>query len=143
MPSEKHETAAGDELAAYLATVPKDLNANAWGRWRAKNRPPYFLAENRRGGKCGLCGSELSAWLNLCHGCMSREFEYLRELLPLPKEPRPIPGTGGRTLREEWRDYPDEGRYRLVARKLWFVVRDADGQEVTRTLERTDAERYL
>ena len=49
----------------------------------------------------------------------------------------------GRTVSEEWRDYPEQGFWRPAYRKLWYVVREADGREVTRDLRREIAELYL
>ena len=51
--------------------------------------------------------------------------------------------SSGRTITEEWRDYPDEGFWRPAKRLLWYVVREPDGSEVTRGLRREIAERYL
>lgn len=74
---EYREEAPGDELGAYLETVPRGLSAAAWARWRGKNPPPYLRNENRRGDRCGVCGSELTALLRLCLNCHRREFEEL------------------------------------------------------------------
>ena len=52
-------------------------------------------------------------------------------------------GRGGRILREEARDYPAQGYWRPAQRKHWFVVEDAAGVEVTRSLKRSVAEMYL
>ena len=131
------------ELASYLATIPRGLNGDKWGRWRAKHPPPYLAWHNRRGDTCGLCGTQLSAWLRLCPACQWREFDYVCSLSPLPKKPRLVPATDGRTLREEWVDYPAEGFWRLAERKRWWIVEDADGVEVSRSLDRDVAERYL
>ncbi len=79
MPRKNHETAAGDMLAAYLATVPRGLSAGAWARWRGKNPPPHLEAGNRQAGRCGVCGGELSARARLCHSCHRREIEYVAE----------------------------------------------------------------
>lgn len=49
----------------------------------------------------------------------------------------------GRTLSEEGRDYPAQGPFRPAGRKRWFVVGDANGVEITRTLSREAAELYL
>jgi hypothetical protein len=70
--------AAGDALDAYLETVPRDLGAGSWGRWRRQHPPPYLLNENRRGDRCGVCGGELRTWLRFCFACHRREFETLR-----------------------------------------------------------------
>jgi len=71
------EEASSDPLGAYLATVPRGLSADAWGRWRRRNPPPYLRNENRRGNYCGVCGGELSCVLRLCFTCHRREFEEL------------------------------------------------------------------
>jgi hypothetical protein len=138
-----NETEPTDELTSYLATIPRGLSANQWGRWRAKNRPPYFEWRNRRDGRCGICGGELSAWLKLCASCMEREFAHVRSLTPELRAAPDAPGRDGRVLREEWVDYPEQGPYRPAARRRWFVVRDGVGLEVTRSLKREVAERYL
>ncbi len=74
---EETREAAGDLLAAYLADVPRDLSAAQWARWRGKHPPPYLLAENRRGDRCGVCGGELAVVTRLCFACHRREFEEL------------------------------------------------------------------
>ena len=51
--------------------------------------------------------------------------------------------TTGRTIGEQWRDYPEQGFWRPACRKRWYVVREADCTEVTRDLHRETAERYL
>ena len=76
--SETCETAAGELLAAYLATVPRGLSASAWGRWRAKNPPPYLRTENRRGKSCCVCGEQLGAITRVCAACHRRELEAAR-----------------------------------------------------------------
>ncbi len=81
---EENTEAAGDMLAAYLATIPRGLNAAAWARWRGKNPPPHLRAENRRGDRCGLCGGDLSAWLRFCQACHRREFTYIAQLPQSP-----------------------------------------------------------
>ncbi len=136
------EEAAGDLLAAYLLTVPHGRNAAAWARWRGKNPPPYLRAENRRGDRCGLCGGELSAWLRLCLTCHRREFEYVQGLPRTVNPGRPAPKLGGRTIVAEQVHHPTDGRHRPATSALWFVVRDEDGLEVTRTLDRHVAESY-
>jgi hypothetical protein len=72
------EEASGDQLDAYLATVPRNLGAAQWARWRGKHPPPYLRPENRRGDRCGVCGGELRTWLRFCFDCHRREFEALR-----------------------------------------------------------------
>lgn len=51
--------------------------------------------------------------------------------------------SSGRTITEEWRDYPEEGFWRPAKRLLWYVVRESDGSEVTRDLRHETAELYL
>ena len=142
MRAERSEEAASDVLAAYLATIPRGLSAAAWGRWRGKNPPPYLRNENRRGDRCGVCGGELSAWLRLCSACSRREFEYVQRLPQQVKPRPPVPKHHDRTIVEEWVDHPAQGVYRPVVSRLWFVVRDPDGLEVTRSLHRHVAESY-
>jgi len=73
------EEAAGNGPAASpLAELPRGLSATAWGRWRGKNPPLYLLPENRRGGRCGVCGERLGPVTNLCHGCHAAELEAAR-----------------------------------------------------------------
>ena len=81
--------AAGDLLAAYLATIPRGLSAAAWARWRGKNPPPYLETGNRQAGRCGVCGGQLSAWLRLCSACSRREFDYVAQLPQQVKPPPP------------------------------------------------------
>jgi hypothetical protein len=50
---------------------------------------------------------------------------------------------GARTPTLETRHYPAEGYFRPAATKHWWVVREADGREVTRDLPRGVAERFL
>jgi hypothetical protein len=140
---ERIEEASSDTLGAYLASVPRSLSAAAWARWRGKNPPPYLRPEARRNGRCTLCGGELGAILGFCHRCSRREMEYVRQLQKPPEPVPPVVGRFGRALTEEWRDYPDLGPWRPACRKLWYVVRDAHGAEVTRDLRRDIAERYL
>jgi hypothetical protein len=83
-----------DELDVYLTTLPRDLSGSQWAAWRAKHRPPYLLARNRRGELCGLCGTELGVVTQLCAACMGRESAYLRTLTAAPKRPLPARGIG-------------------------------------------------
>jgi hypothetical protein len=143
-PDSASEEAAGDLLAAYVATVPRTLHGDAWARWRRKNPPPYLRPGARRHGRCTLCGGELGAVLNYCYRCGRREFELLRALPPTPRpRARAVPATEGRSVREERRDYPAESRHRPACSRLWYVVVDGDGVEVTRSLKREEAERFL
>jgi hypothetical protein len=93
--------AAGDQLAAYLATVPRGLSAAAWARWRAKNPPPYLRAENRRGDHCGVCGGELAGGSHFCLACHRRElgegWQEFFERAALP-DPCATDGCGGRRV---------------------------------------------
>ena len=143
MQPERHEETASDVLAAYLATIPSGLSAASWARWRGKNPPPYLRNENRQAGRCGICGGELYAWLRLCSACSRREFEYVQRLPQQVKPRPPAPKQEGRVLPEERVDHPAQGIYRPAMSRLWFVVRGADGLEVTRALRRHVAESYL
>lgn len=70
MTEPQSETAAGDLLAAYLASVPRGLSATAWARWRGKNPPPCLRADN--GDRCGVCGGEFGS-ARFCVPCHRRE----------------------------------------------------------------------
>ena len=79
MQPERSEEAASDLLAAYLATVPRNLSPKGWARWRGKNPPPYLASGNRQAGRCGVCDGALSAQARLCHACHRRELEHVAE----------------------------------------------------------------
>jgi hypothetical protein len=138
-----NEAAAGDQLAAYLATIPRGLGANAWGRWRKQHPPPYLRWENRRHGVCGLCGGPLSAWLQLCHACARREFDHCRNLAAQARPALPGPGRDGRRVRVETLVYPQQGHWRPACEQTFYVVEDETGLEVARSLDRETAERFL
>jgi hypothetical protein len=134
---------APDPIAAYVATVPRHLNGDAWARWRRKNPPPYLQPGARRHGRCTVCNGELGAVLNFCYRCGRRELELLQALPAAPRKPRDVPAVDNRHVREEQREYAARGRYRPARRLLWYVVEDEHGVEVTRSLNRETAESYL
>jgi hypothetical protein len=100
---------------------------------------------------CPDCGETVTSVTNyMCATCHFRGWwppnpagDPPGELQPGPRSRRVIPGAVGREIAEQWVDYPEQGVYRPATRKLWYVVVDAGGVEVTRSLRRDIAELYL
>jgi hypothetical protein len=102
---------------------------------------------------CPVCGQTTTSVSNyfcgMCHfhgwwGQWADEDDEQDQTRGRPKDPRRVvPGTRGREIVEQWVDYPEKGPYRPARRKLWYVVIDANGIAVTRSLRRDVAETYL